>query len=447
MLAAAPQYQQPHSVPRRLCNVPKAQASGAGGPEAEAGNALLSKLGALAAGAAIFFGGYTTGIASSSMVADVRTAESHRQEITAPAPASLPVKPVSLALPDQAAKETVQAAQQAGLAADELSTIRVFQANTPSVVNVTNIRAMQSYYSMDVERIPAGTGSGFVWDRQGHVVTNFHVIKGASEVKVTLLDQSTYSAKVVGFDPDKDVAVLQLDMPEEARAALQPVSLGSSTGLMVGQRVYAIGNPFGLDHTLTQGIISGLGRELSTGLYPIKNVIQTDAAINPGNSGGVLLDSKGNLIGINTAIADPTGKGSSSGVGFAIPIDTVKGLVGQILQYGRVMRPSLGVVIAPPQALQRIGEKGVLVLDVTPGSPAERAGLRPTSRNAAGDLILGDIITSVDGAPVASARDLLEQLDAKRVGDKVVVDVLRGGRQRLSFSLLLADRVLGSGTE
>ncbi|KAF6258898.1 trypsin-like cysteine/serine peptidase domain-containing protein [Scenedesmus sp. NREL 46B-D3] len=381
------------------------------------------------------------------MLGDVRTADVHRQELSAPAPASLPVKPVSLALPDQITKETVDAAQQAGLAADELSTIRVFQANTPSVVNVTNIRAMQSYYSMNIEQIPAGTGSGFVWDRQGHVVTNFHVIKGASEVKVTLLDQSTYSAKVVGFDPDKDVAVLQLDMPEAKQAGLQPVSLGSSTGLMVGQRVYAIGNPFGLDHTLTQGIISGLGRELSTGLYPIKNVIQTDAAINPGNSGGVLLDSKGNLIGINTAIADPTGKGASAGVGFAIPIDTVKGLVDQILQYGRVMRPSLGVVIAPPQALQRIGEKGVLVLDVTPGSPAARAGLRPTSRNSAGDLVLGDIIQSVDGNPVSSARDLLEQLDAKRVGDKVVVDVLRGGRQRLSFSLQLADRVLGSGTE
>eukprot|EP00882_Tetradesmus_deserticola_P005898 GHRQ01006212.1.p1 GENE.GHRQ01006212.1~~GHRQ01006212.1.p1 ORF type:complete len:169 (+),score=64.72 GHRQ01006212.1:745-1251(+) len=145
--------------------------------------------------------------------------------------------------------------------------------------------------------------------------------------------------------------------------------------------------------------------------------------------------------------AAAAGKGASSGVGFAIPIDTVKGLVDQILQYGRVMRPSLGVVIAPPQALQRIGEKGVLVLDVTPGSPAARAGLRPTSRNSAGELVLGDIIQSVDGSPVSSARDLLEQLDAKRVGDKVVVEVLRGGRQRLSFSLQLADRVLGSGTE
>lgn len=304
-----------------------------------------------------------------------------------------------------------------------------------------------SAYSMDIEKIPAGTGSGFVWDKKGHVVTNFHVVKGASEVKVTLLDQSSWSARVVGFDPDKDVAVLELSgMPPARMASLQPVTVGSSSDLLVGQRVYALGNPFGLDHTLTQGIISGLGRELNTGLYPIKDVIQTDAAINPGNSGGVLLDSKGRLIGINTAIADPTGKGASSGVGFALPIDTVRGLVEQILQYGRVMRPSLGVVIAPPQALQRIGEKGVLVLDVQPGSPAAKAGLRPTSRNAAGELVLGDVIKAIDGAPVRDVGELLAALDGRRVGDTVVVDVSRGGRP-LSFSMTLADRVLGAGTE
>eukprot|EP00879_Flechtneria_rotunda_P011462 GHRR01011975.1.p1 GENE.GHRR01011975.1~~GHRR01011975.1.p1 ORF type:complete len:381 (+),score=125.00 GHRR01011975.1:902-2044(+) len=281
--------------------VAKAQSNGSPGSDEERG--VVGKLGTWAAAAAIFLGGFGTGLASNDLVTDVKSAEVQRVAIQVAAPAQT----ASLKLPDKVASDQMAAAQQAGLSSEELSTIRVFQANTPSVVNITNVRAMQSYYTMDIEKIPAGTGSGLVWDRKGHVVTNFHVIKGASEVKVTLLDQSSYDAKVVGFDPDKDVAVLQLNMPSSKQAQLQPVTLGQSSGLQVGQRVYAIGNPFGLDHTLTQGIISGLGRELNTGLYPIKNVIQTDAAINPGNSGGVLLDSKGNLIGINTAIADPTG--------------------------------------------------------------------------------------------------------------------------------------------
>ena len=193
--------------------------------------------------------------------------------------------------------------------------------------------------------------------------------------------------KFIAGDPDKDVAVLQLDAPPDVIRALRPVTVGASAGLQVGQKVFAIGNPFGLDHTLTQGIVSGLGRELATpgprGV-PIKNVIQTDAAINPGNSGGVLLDSRGRLVGINTAIADPTGKGASSGVGFAIPIDTVRGLVDQILTYGRVVRPVLGVTVAPPQTLRQLGEEGVLVLDVPAGTPAAKAGLKGTFRRGRG---------------------------------------------------------------
>lgn len=323
------------------------------------------------------------------------------------------------------------------LGPEEVATINVFQRNTPSVVNITNIKAVNSYYSLDVQKLPAGTGSGFIWDQEGHVVTNFHVIKGAAEVKVTLLDQTSYTARVVGADPDKDVAVLQLvDMPAEKVAELKPVELGRSSSLLVGQKVLAIGNPFGLDHTLTQGIISGVGRELNNGSgYIIKNVVQTDAAINPGNSGGILLDSKGRVIGINTAIADPTGKGSSSGVGFAIPIDAVQGLVDQILQYGQVIRPVLGITVAPPQVLKQLGQKGVLVLEVPKGTPAEKAGLKSTIRDRkGGSLILGDIVVGIDGNPVENYSDLLNVLDGKRPGDVIEVELLRSQNGKLSGS-------------
>ncbi|KAK9820272.1 hypothetical protein WJX72_008397 [[Myrmecia] bisecta] len=319
------------------------------------------------------------------------------------------------------------------LSADELSAVRLFQDNTPTVVNIANIGERQNYLRMDVQKIPQGMGSGFVWDTKGHIVTNFHVIKGAADVKVALIDQSVYPATLVGGDPDKDVAVLQLQAPPEKLRELKPVSLGNSSRLLVGQKVFAIGNPFGLDHTLTQGIVSGLGRELATPGYrgvPIRNVIQTDAAINPGNSGGVLLDSKGRLIGINTAIADPSGRGASSGVGFAIPIDTVTGLVEQILTYGRVVRPVLGITIAPPQAVSQLGLEGVLVLDVPEGSPASKAGFKGTFRDGGGRLVLGDIITGIDGRPVKVQKDLFEILDDCKVGQKIEVDVLREGRQR-----------------
>ncbi|DBA95291.1 TPA: Protease Do-like 1, chloroplastic, variant 2 [Trebouxia sp. C0006] len=236
---------------------------------------------------------------------------------------------------------------------------------------------------MDSQKVPQGMGSGFFWDDKGHIVTNFHVIKGAADIKVALIDQSVWSAKLIGGDPDKDIAVLQLECETSKIEELKPISLGQSSNLLVGQKVYAIGNPFGLDHTLTQGIVSGVGRELNTpgarGV-PIRNVIQTDAAINPGNSGGVLLDSKGRLIGINTAIADPTGRGASSGVGFAIPVDSVKGLVDQILKFGRVIRPVLGITIAPPQTVRQLGLDGVLVLEAPSGSPANQAGIKGTFR-------------------------------------------------------------------
>jgi len=243
-----------------------------------------------------------------------------------------------------APSSSTRSAPAPDLSAEERATVGVFERNTPSVVYITNLRAAQNRYTMDITNVPAGTGSGFVWDEEGHVVTNFHVIKDASDLTVTLSDASVYPATVVGFDPDKDTAVLKVEAPAaELKRKLAPVTVGGSAGLVVGQQVFAIGNPFGLDHTLTAGIISGLGREISSmSGRPIAGVVQTDAAINPGNSGGPLLNRKGELIGVNTAILDPTGRGASSGVGFAIPVDTVKGIVDQIIRYGEVTRPVLG---------------------------------------------------------------------------------------------------------
>lgn len=360
-----------------------------------------------------------------------------------------PASPETVKLPEPSVN-TMKAPPQletamSALSQEELNNIQVFQANTPSVVNITNLRMVQrgnGYFNLDAQQIPAGVGSGFIWDGDGHVVTNFHVIRGASEVRVTLLDSSTYTAKVVGFDPDKDVAVLKLEVPADKQAALKPVTLGSSGDLLVGQKVFALGNPFGLDHTLTAGIISGVGRELNTGLSSIKNVIQTDAAINPGNSGGILMNNQGKVIGINTAIADPTGKGSSSGVGFAIPISDVKGLVDQILATGKVQRPALGLTIAPPQILQQLGVQGVLILDVPAGSPAAAAGLQPTKRDRVGRLQLGDIITGIDDRQVKSYKDLYGVLDDKKVGEKIKVELLRNER-KVNVEVTLGERVLG----
>jgi S1-C subfamily serine protease len=330
------------------------------------------------------------------------------------------------------------------LTSEELTTIKLFQENTPSVVNISNIAYLsQSRFSMDVMKIPQGQGSGFIWDKKGHIVTNFHVVRGASEVRVALFDQRIFKAKIVGGDAGKDVAVLQLIAPQDVLRELKPVKLGNSSNLLVGMKCYAIGNPFGLDHSLSQGLVSGLNRSLSVGvgLGPsLRNVIQTDAAINPGNSGGVLLDSRGRLIGINTAIADPTGKGASSGVGFAIPVDSVKGLVSQILMYGRIIRPVLGITLGPSTALRQLGLEGVFILEVSPGSPAAAAGLQGVSKDQFGRVSLGDVITGVDGVEVKNEGDLFDVLDERKVGDKVRVELLRKGRERGSVEVVLAER-------
>ncbi|KAJ7513356.1 hypothetical protein O6H91_21G051500 [Diphasiastrum complanatum] len=309
------------------------------------------------------------------------------------------------------------------LQSDELATVKLFTENTPSVVYITNIGARRDVFTLDVLQVPQGSGSGFVWDKEGHVVTNYHVIRGASDLRVTFIDQSEYEADVVGFDEDKDVAVLKINAPKDK---LKPIPIGSSADLLVGQKVYAIGNPFGLDHTLTTGVISGLRREISSAATgrPIQDVIQTDAAINPGNSGGPLLDSSGNLIGINTAIYSTSG--ASSGVGFSIPVDTVSGIVEQIIKYGKVTRPILGISFAPEQSVEQLGVNGVLVLDVPPTGPAGKAGLRPTKRDSYGRLVLGDIITAINGQKVTNGTDLYKILDRCKIGDEVIVEVLRG---------------------
>lgn len=318
------------------------------------------------------------------------------------------------------------------LAQDEKSTIALFRQASPSVVHITTLTVARDIFSLNLLEIPEGTGSGFIWDGAGHIVTNFHVIQNADSAQVTLADHSTWKARPVGLAPDKDLAVLRIDAPRER---LRPIPIGASKDLQVGQKVFAIGNPFGLDQTLTTGIISALGREIeSVTRRPIQGVIQTDAAINPGNSGGPLLDSAGRLIGVNTAIYSPTG--ASAGIGFAIPVDTVNRVVPELIRYGKIIRPGIGVQVAEDQIARELGIKGVLVVEVSPRSAAARAGIRPTRRDAFGRVRLGDVIVAIDGKPVESGNDLFLLLEKYKVGDTVVVTVLRDGkRQQLRVTL------------
>jgi S1-C subfamily serine protease len=307
---------------------------------------------------------------------------------------------------------------------DEKSTITLFRQASPSVVNITAIGVQRDLFTLNLYQIPQGTGSGFIWDRNGNVITNFHVIQEADAAQVTLGDQSTWKARVVGVAPDKDLAVLRIDAPADR---LRPIPVGTSKDLQVGQYVFAIGNPFGLDQTLTTGVISALGREIeSVTRRPIQGVIQTDAAINPGNSGGPLLDSAGRLIGVNAAIYSPSG--TSAGIGFAIPVDTVNRIVPELIRYGKVTRPGIGVQIAEEQLAERLGVTGVLVVDVVPGSAAAKAGIRPTRRESSGRVQLGDVIVAIDGTKVESPNDLFLLLERYKVGDVVNVSLLRDGK-------------------
>jgi S1-C subfamily serine protease len=311
------------------------------------------------------------------------------------------------------------------LGADEKSTIAVFKMVSPSVVHITNIAQMRNVITASVDDVPQGTGSGFIWDDAGHIVTNYHVIEGATSTEVTLADGTTYEGKIVGTARDKDVAVIKIDAPP---SKLAKIMIGTSGDLQVGQKVLAIGNPFGLDQTLTTGVISGLGREItSKSQRKIYDVIQTDAAINPGNSGGPLLDGQGRLIGINTAIYSPSG--ASAGIGFAVPVDTVNLVVPQILNLKGEVRPVLGVNILSDGEMRQIGVIGVGIRNITRGGPADRAGLTGLVQGAQG-LELGDVITKIDGNPVAKTADLFRVLDRRRIGDTVELEVVRGGSRR-----------------
>jgi S1-C subfamily serine protease len=321
------------------------------------------------------------------------------------------------------------------VASDEQNNIEVFRAISPGVVSISTTTKPRGFFDAGGQ----GAGSGSVIDEQGHILTNYHVIEDADVVTVSFGGDKSYPARVVGGDPDTDIAVLQVNAP---RDVLKVVPMGDSDRLVVGQKVLAIGNPFRLDRTLTAGIISGLQRPIQArNGRIIEGAIQTDASINPGNSGGPLLDSHGLMIGINSQILSPDG-GGSVGVGFAIPVNIAKRVVPQLIQNGRVMRPKLGVLDRPVETLHGVRlpvDEGLLILQVQPNSSAAAAGLRGLSETDDGDLVLGDIITAVDGQKVADDNDIYKVLNNHQFGDTVQVEVVRDGRRENVPVRLLPD--------
>ena len=313
-------------------------------------------------------------------------------------------------------------APQTVITSQEQATISLFESTSPSVAFITtSTNARLNRWSKNVNEIPRGSGSGFIWDEEGHIVTNYHVLEGAQNITVTLSDQTSYKATFVGAEPNKDLAVIKIEAPVEV---LQPIMVGSYADLKVGQSVYAIGNPFGLDYSLTTGVISALGREIeSQSGTTIKDVIQTDAAINPGNSGGPLLDSSRRLIGVNTMIYSPSG--ASAGIGFAIPVDVVNWVVPDLIEYGIVKKPVLGIEIVPQQSLARYDIEGVMVMDVYEGSGADKAGLRPILRTRDGRAQLGDIIIGINDDEIKDYKDLVLVLEKYVPDDKVNVSFIR----------------------
>ncbi|GFH55736.1 hypothetical protein CTEN210_12212 [Chaetoceros tenuissimus] len=374
-----------------------------------------------------------------------------------------------------------------GLTESEIRRIAVFEKAAPSVVYIDTFVEQRDQFSTNVMEVPIGTGSGFVWDDKGHIVTNYHVVRSAGTAQIAVLSRvfddndddfqneynditgrqsknesaseklkssstftkrrekeekrlspmttmrnsstgltnfsrKVYKARVVGVDPGKDIAVLKIDAPV---FDLYPIDVGTSTNLKVGQSAYAIGNPFGLDHTLTVGVVSGIGREVKSPIgRPITNVIQTDAAINPGNSGGCLLNSSGKLIGMNTSIYSPSG--ASAGIGFAIPVDTVKFIVETLIRDGKIVRPVLGISYLESKQARALGiERGVLVLDVPVNSPAYKAGMRGTRRNEMGLIEIGDIIVKIEDMKINTEADLFQALEMYKPGDVVQVKVMR----------------------
>lgn len=318
------------------------------------------------------------------------------------------------------------------LSPDERATMAVFERATKSVVFIANTAMQRDVWSFNTMEVPQGSGSGFIWSKQGYLVTNFHVIYGADAIKVTLADRSEHQAKVIGADPDHDLAVLQINVPE---TLLEPLAIGASHDLRVGQKVLAIGNPFGLDHTLTTGVVSALGRTIkSMSNRTIDGVVQTDAAINPGNSGGPLLDSSGRLIGVNTQIVSPSG--AYAGVGFAVPVNTVNRVIPELIKHGKLIRPGLGVSLVPDALAARWGIKGLIIGKVSRGGPADAAGLKGARQTSNGRIELGDIIVGVAGKPVATMDDLMDVMEAHKVGDQVTLDIIRANKpQRIAVTL------------
>lgn len=330
------------------------------------------------------------------------------------------------------------------LTQSEIRTIDLFREASPSVVHIrtAEIAFELSRFSLNQQKTPQGSGSGFIWGRQGHIVTNYHVIQNADEMTVTLADNTTRTAYTVGIAPSKDLAVLKIDVPEDQ---LKPIEIGSSSNLQVGQTVLAIGNPFGLDQTLTTGIISGLGREIiSVTGRSIRNVIQTDAAINPGNSGGPLLDSSGRLIGMNTAIYSSSHV--YAGIGYAVPVDLISRFVPQLIDYGKIRSPSLnftGVDDFVTGKLKKNGIlpasiQGVMVQDILEGGAADQAGLLEIRRDNSGNIVLGDLILQMDETPIVGSNSLLDALETHKVGDVVTLTIFRNN-QKLKVKAKLQD--------
>ena len=325
------------------------------------------------------------------------------------------------------------------LTENEQNSISIFEKTVGSVVNVSSIskRTQRSslFFEVPDTEVPAGAGSGFIWDKNGHVVTNFHVIQSGQKFQVSFHnDKKLYEATLVGVEPKKDIAVLKLiNKPKR----LTSIKIGLSKNLKVGQKTLAIGNPFGLDHTMTTGIVSAVGRKVKgIGGVKIHDMIQTDAAINPGNSGGPLINSLGQLIGMNTQIL--SGSGTSSGVGFAVPVDTIRRIVPEIIEHGKVIRPGLGIGILPEHIKSRFGiEKGIVISHIDPKGGAAKAGLQGVGQDKWGNIYLGDIITKIDNRPVDSFDDIYHALDKYKVGDKVTVEFIRDEeKETVSLTLM-----------
>jgi S1-C subfamily serine protease len=319
------------------------------------------------------------------------------------------------------------------LSAMEKTNIAIYNEASPSVVHITSLTTSTDRFHLNEREVAKGTGSGIIWDKEGHIVTNYHVVQGANGARVILSDHSTYEARQIWVDQDKDIAVISIDAPADK---LHPIQIGTSHDLQVGQVTYAIGNPFGLDQTMTVGIVSALDREIDAANgHPIRGAIQTSAAINPGNSGGPLLDSAGRLIGMNTAIISPSG--ASAGIGFAIPVDEINRIAPQLIQHGRVVRPRLGVQVAADQLAHQLGVKeGALILKVIPDTAAAKAGLQGTRRDADGRIRLGDVIITLEGHSIRNVDDLYAALDQFKVGQTVTLVIDRESqRQEIQVTL------------